>query len=227
MGGRPGTPSRERLELAQSIIIEAMQRRAEDPEYTPDWEKPGELNPAHRDVRMLLDYKKIGFLSREAHDEVQDLATAEQIQDMEDIIPFAIRESDEKFIGMIIDLGSSGAGSSESGSSESGSSGTENHEADFQEYRIVITYLYRDPEWVGFNEQLHWCRGLEIHVFSNRNTPEEPNMIIATTPGSMNQPGQPGPQNPISRAMEAATRWHGAVSYTWHIREENKPQKEE
>ena len=216
MAGRPGTPSRERLKLVDLLMEQDIKLQEEDPDYTPIWEQPGELNPAYADIRMLQDYEEIYQFSMEAHDEVERLNSAEQIQENMDILPFAANGSNDKFIGMLIDMGELDEDDTDS---------------DPEEHGIIITCLYRDPDWVGFHEQLKWCRGLEVHVFGYNDAPQEPQVILAVRPGNIEDiedyPGQTQPKNDINKAIQEATMWYGAVSCTWHTSHEDKPQDEE
>ena len=52
--------------------------------------------------------------------------------------------------------------------------GTQDEQAE-----CVITCLHRDPEWVGINPLLEYCRGLEAHLLGE--TDNGPWVVIATT----------------------------------------------
>ena len=178
MGGRPGTPSKERLRIADTLISQDSQAHQRDPEHhVPVWDQPGELNPAYQDAKMLLDYLDIYQFSMAAHETMEELHKAEQINSNVDLLPIVAQGSDEKFIGMIIDRGEPDTGQADPKE-------TASEQTDEDGYGIVITCLYRHPEWIGLNEQFPWCRGLEVHIFSYRDTPEEPCIIIAVRPGT-------------------------------------------
>ena len=200
MAGQPGTPGTERLRLAQTIIHDDLMLQQQDPNHRSPWKEPTELNTFHRDVRMLLDYREIYFFSMEARDELTRLADAEQINNNMDILPFVVRGSDHRFIGIIIDLAD-----------------PREKPLKDQEDGLIVTRLYRDPEWVGFNDQLKWCRDLEVHVFAYKGEPEEPDVIIATRPGGLE--GTPADDQNLSGLNEAirdTVLWHGALSCTFH-----------
>ncbi len=167
MAGRPGTPSRERVMLADQLIKEDL-KRAGEPGYQTPWEIPGELNATHQDVRMLLDYTAIRLFSMTAYAEPGELIEAEQIQDNKDLLTLVSKGSNDRFIGILIDLG------------EPTPEDTPDQE---KERGVFITCLYRNPEWVGMNELLEWCRDLEVHVFSYHDQPQEPCIILAVRPG--------------------------------------------
>ncbi len=216
MAGRPGTPSRERLELVDLLMERDFKLQEADPDYTPIWDQPDQFNPAYADVWMLHDYEEIYQFSMDAHDEVERLNSAEQIQENMDILPFAANGSNDKFIGMLIDLGEPDEDDTES---------------DPEEHGIIITCLYRDPDWVGLHEQLRLCKDLEVHVFGYNDAPQEPQVILAVRPGNIehieDHPGQTEPQNEINKAIREATMWYGAVSCTFHVSDEDKPQDED
>lgn len=217
MGGRPGTPSRTRLEMADLLIHQDAGRANIDPKHVCPWEKPSEPNPAHHDVLMLLDYLDIYFFSMEAHEQLAQLDDTEQINNNIDMLDLAANGTNEKFIGMLIDR-----------RNDRVDDAGEPDNLEEEEDGIIVTCLYRDPEWVGLNEQLQDCRGLEVHVFSYKDDPEEPYLIIAVRPGYIEGGAeQPQPQGEINEAVREATMWYEARSCTFHVIDENKPQDQE
>ena len=225
MGGRPGTPSKERLRIADTLISQDSQAHQRDPEHhVPVWDQPGELNPAYQDAKMLLDYLDIYQFSMAAHETMEELHKAEQINSNVDLLPIVAQGSDEKFIGMIIDRGEPDTGQADPKE-------TASEQTDEDGYGIVITCLYRHPEWIGLNEQFPWCRGLEVHIFSYRDTPEEPCIIIAVRPGNMEEvtgdPEHPPPPGEINTALHDAVTWHGAVNCRWYTGQKDRPRDKE
>ena len=217
MGGRPGTPSRERLEVADLLIHQDAERAETNPAHVSPWDQPGDPNPSHHDIIMLLQYVDIRSFSRDAHQEFGELDDAEQINSNIDMLDLAGNGTDQKFIGMLIDRRNDRF-------DDAGEPDNQEEEDD----GIIITCLYRDPEWVGLNEQLKFCQGMEIHVFSYRDEPQEPHVIIAVRPGYMeDSQGQTEPQGDLNKAIWGATMWHRATSCAFHAIDEDQPQDEE
>ena len=226
MADWPGTPGRERLALAVQLIAESLKHEEEmadwlgspglgplasavqllneslkheedNPQYPPE---PGELNTLRQDARMLLDYRDTIRFSMVTHSELAEMAEAGRIQEGMDMVPVVARGSDEQFIGMLIDLGE-----------------PEGDDPEYGESGIMATRLYRDAGWVGLNEQLPLCRGLEIHIFSWKGRPEEPGVILAIRQGRMDgPPAVPEPPGELNGVIREVMRWHGATSCAWH-----------
>ena len=215
MGHWPGTPGIERLELADQLIMEDLRQEQENPEHTAAWDRPGGSSDAYDDVRMVLDYTEIWFFSMGAHEEVVQLDDAEQINSNIDLLEVAGQGSDEKFIGMVLDRG------------EPPEDDPDDAEGD---YGIILSCLYRNAGWVGLNEQLQWCRGLEIHVYCYRGEPEDPCVIIGVRPGNMvgaEDAVQPaGPQGGLNEAIQEVVLYHGATKCVWHTRKRERPTAE-
>ena len=83
----------------------------------------------------------------------------------------------------------------------------------------VITCLYNDPEWVGFNPHLPLCKGLHVHIFTADPESDQPNVVVAAPPGSDLDEfsNMPGPLNELNQAIHDAVIWHGATGCSWHL----------
>ena len=197
----PGTPGPARLTAAELLIDQ--DARKEDQNQPAPWEQPGVLNQAHQDARMLLDYMDIYDFSHRAHQEMQRMVDKQKIKSGLDLAEIALRGSDERFIGMVIDR--------------------ENPDDPDSQEGCSITCLYRHPEWVGLNPQLPQCHGLDIHIFYHQDNPDEPKVIIATLPNAMGDTIHTNGKNPqqerhdeLSQAIKETTTWHGALRHTWN-----------
>ena len=128
----------------------------------------------------MLGYTDIWLFSLGAHEEMEQLIDAEQINSNMDLLPVAARGSDDRFIGTLIDLGEPPRDRlDENGNRIPADPGGDEDDG---EYGVMLTCLHRNPEWVGLNEQLQWCRGLEVHVFCRKEQPRDPHVIIAVRP---------------------------------------------
>ena len=212
MGGRPGTPSKQRLALADFLIEQHTRyEQKEGHNLQTPWTNPQEPNAAHHDVRMLTDYADIWLFSIGAHAQLRALYQREQLIDSLDMIPIAVSGTDDNFIGILIDRQDPDKSSTDVTPKDDG---------------VTITCLYRDPEWVGLNEQLHHCRDLKVHVFGYQDAPDEAHFIIATRPNAVLDDGpetHPNPHVEMNQALRDAVMWHGALSCTFHVSDQNKP----
>ena len=196
MAGWPGTPGRARMEQAIRTMRE--NRREVLGKILP-WDEPGELSQIHRDVRMMLAYGKIRDFHTDSHEELERLIAAEQVNGERDILKVIEEEPDQRFIPLLIDLGNPPA------EPEPG-----------HDYGLIMTRLFRDPEWVGMNEILPYCRGLVVNVVSRDREPGEPRLIIAAMPGEFGQDGDDEPPPGIGPVIQDVMKWHEAIKCEWH-----------
>ena len=185
MAGRPGTPSRRRIKLAELRIEQDIKEGERNPKHLTPWNRPGELSPDEHDIWMLLDYLEIHLFTLWAREQFKQLVEAKQTSNGTDIIPIAADGTNNKYIGMIINTQKPAP---------------KEPDNNIDDGAIIITRLYRDPEWIGLNNQLQYTRGLEVHVFPYKKVPEEPYIIIAVQPGNMESSNRrPRPQGKITK----------------------------
>ena len=166
----------------------------EDPQGVDEYAESGNL-PQERPTAPLQTYqdaaKVLGlvdmlFFSGWAHEEMERLDGAEQIDSGVDLLKIAGEGTDEKFIGMVIHL----APEREDGPCE-----------------YIITCLHRDPRWVGLNPQLPYCRGLDVHILGR---PGRPEAVIALPPGTLRMGSPAEPRDDMGLAIRETVMWHGA-----------------
>ena len=193
----PGTPGPSRLAAAHGLIQQDALKK--DPNQPPSWEQPGTLDQTQQDTRRLLDFLEIHEFSQWAREQLTKLARNKKIESGMDIARIAFQGTSDTFIGMVIDR--------------------THPEHPHDQEGCLVTCLYRHPQWLGLNPQLAECRGLEIHIFHQQDTPDEPEIIIATSPNAMgkdpsvttyDQTGE------LSQVIREVTTWHGAIRHSWH-----------
>ena len=185
----PGTPGPERLRRAGEIISEDAQR----PVSRLDDEDAG-LDDAEQDARTLTWMVEQLEFTGWAHEELGRLNLAEQINHPLDLADLALRGTDPRFIGMLIQLGE----------------GTEDR-------KYIITRLFRHPEWVGLNRLLPKLGGLEVHVFGGQGNGYTPMLVVGSPRWTNRDESNPvEARGDLVEAIREVTAWHGATDCCWH-----------
>ena len=152
------------------------------------WQGGGE--EAQRDARMLLRAMEAMEFTQLGTARVLELQRAEQVNRSRDLVAVAMEGTSEDFVGMIIQPEGDGDGP----------------------IPFIITKLQRDPEWVGVNPSLEFCRGLEVHIFVTQDDPGAVAMVAAApdweqgTGTTWENPGED-----LEATIRDVVMWHGAT----------------
>ena len=195
MADWPGTPGRTRMQAAEDIITEDFKLPVSQLE-----DETLVLDPASQDARMQLRIVDILMFSTSAHDELAELYNAEQINHATDLANIAVKGTNDKFIGMVIQVA------------------PEEGDEDPQD-AYLITCVNRDPEWVGLNFQLTHLKGLEVHVVGDIHDPDAHSIIIATdlwVDDTHELMETEAPDDPLYSAIREVALYHGATGCYWH-----------
>ena len=199
MAGWPGVPGPERFAMAEKLI-------QDDPDGVDEYSMSGSLPlerlrapfQTYRDARMMLGLVDMLFFSEWAHEEMGSMINAEQFESSQDLLDMLSREDPGNYVPMVIHTY------------------PEHWDEDGGD-RFVVTCLHQDPEWVGLNPQLPYCKGLEVHIFNKPGETGEPAIIIAAPPGAIagDETGQK-PDGEMAQAIWEAAMWHGAAACLHH-----------
>ena len=196
MASWPSTPGPIRIRLAETLINtngRAVDHYAETKIMPED---TAASQQTYEDASKILDLVDIYFFSTWAHETMAHLGNAEQINSGVDLLDIAKEANSDKFIGMVFHS-------------------PPEHEDDQPAY--AITCLHRNPEWSGLNPQLPLCKGLEVHIYCQAETPEEPAIIIALPPGELQgADDSTHVQGILNESIRDSVMWHGATSCSQH-----------
>lgn len=194
----PGTPGRARLQAAHTLILEG-----DLTETALALSQPHLNDLALDDALMPLNLAQAELFTEWAHQEMEHLDLAEQINNVLDLTHIALRANTKSTIGMVIHIPRG-----------------HHHDPDPATGgdAYIITCLNRNPEWVGLNPYLTMVKDLQLHVVTSSADPDQPSIIIAThdwgdTPDDTNRAA---PDTSLAHTLEMIAQWHGATGCHWH-----------
>ena len=209
MAGWPGVPGPERFAMAERLI-------QDDPDGVDEYSMSGSLPlerlrapfQTYRDARMMLGLVDMLFFSEWAHEEMGSMINAEQFESPQDLMEMLSREDPGNYIPIVIHM-------------------RPEHWDEDESDEFIITCLHQDPEWVGLNPQLPYCKGLEVHIFSRLGEPGRDRGAGHShrrAPGGHGNREETGqePTGEMAQAIRDAAMWHGAEVCLHHRWEPEK-----
>ena len=199
----PATPGPERIAKAEALNSEiAASQNAHPGQATFPLDPSDERwNQTHGDVEMLIKTVDMLYFGHNAREYLEKINPSGAIETGVDLMNIAKHAKAEGFLGMVI---------------------RPQEEETPQEYvwhnGEIITCLYHNPEWVGFNPYLPLCKDLHVHIFTADPASDQPDVVVAAPPGSDLDEfsDMPGPLNELNQAIHDAVIWHGATGCSWH-----------